>query len=75
MASCPMPGRPVAGNLLKNRFNEIWNGPVLTSMRLGLINGEPHDCCAHCNQNPKGYDPSDPHTSTPQSYQLPDQVC
>jgi hypothetical protein len=71
VAPCPMPGRPVAGNLLKQSFDEIWNGEVLTSMRRGFINGAPHHCWAHCSQSPGRYVPSDPETSKPKDNSLP----
>ncbi len=71
VAPCPMPGRPVAGNLLKQPFDEIWNGKVLTSMRQGFISGTPHHCCAHCSQSPGRYVPSDPETSKPKNNSLP----
>ena len=65
VAPCPMPGRPVAGNLLEQDFDAIWNGEVLRSMREGLVAGRPHACCRHCSQNPERYDPSDPATVRP----------
>lgn len=46
---CCMPGRPVVGNLNRMSFEDIWNGPVLTAMRKGFIDGKPFDCCAHCS--------------------------
>jgi MoaA/NifB/PqqE/SkfB family radical SAM enzyme len=69
---CPMPGRPVAGNLLESSFAEIWNGEVLTAMRRGFIDGTPMECCAHCSQNPIGYDPSDEATARPPDPSLPE---
>ena len=72
VAPCPMPGRPVAGNLYKQSFDAIWNGEVLTSMRQGFVNGSPHHCCAHCSQSPGRYVPSDPETSKPKDNSLPD---
>jgi len=71
VAPCPMPGRPVAGNLLKQSFQDIWNGEVLTAMRMGFINGKPHHCCSHCSQSPGRYVPSDPETSKPKHNSLP----
>ena len=71
VAPCPMPGRPIAGDLHTASFSEIWNGEVLTAMRRGFIEGAPMDCCAHCSQNPDGYDPTDPDTVTPADYDLP----
>jgi MoaA/NifB/PqqE/SkfB family radical SAM enzyme len=68
---CPMPGRPVAGNLLESSFAEIWNGEVLTAMRRGFLEGTPMACCAHCSQNPIGYDPSDEATARPPDPSLP----
>jgi len=65
VAPCPMPGRPVLGNLLEQDFDTIWNGSVLRSMREGLLRGDPHACCRHCSQNPERYDPSDPATVRP----------
>ena len=62
VAPCPMPGRPIAGNLLKNSFTEIWNGEVLSKMRRGLIEDRPLDCCAHCSQNLARFVPSDERT-------------
>ena len=70
VAPCPMPGRPVAGNLLEQRFDEIWNGPVLTNMRRKLLSGDPMDCCKHCSQNPSGFDPMDEKTLNPGSVSL-----
>ncbi len=69
---CPMPGRPVAGNLLQSSFAEIWNGEVLTAMRRGFIEGTPMECCAHCSQNPVGYIPSDEATVRPPDPSLPE---
>ena len=69
---CPMPGRPVAGNLRTHTFEQIWNGKVLTAMRQGFIDGKPMDCCAHCSQNPEGYDPSDEQTARPPETSLPE---
>ena len=66
VAPCPMPGRPLAGNLHESSFEQIWNGPVLTAMRRGFLSGSPFDCCAHCSQNPNGYDPADPATASPE---------
>ena len=66
VAPCPMPGRPIAGNLMKNSFSEIWNGPVLTELRQGLVNNKPLHCCAHCSQNGKGFVPSDAETIRPE---------
>ena len=71
IAPCPMPGRPLAGNLHTSSFAELWNGPVLTAMRRGFIEGDPFDCCAHCSQNPEGYQPSDEDTVKPPDYELP----
>jgi MoaA/NifB/PqqE/SkfB family radical SAM enzyme len=65
VAPCPMPGRPIVGNLLRDDFDTIWNGETLTAMRQGLIDGEPFDCCAHCSQNPDGHVPGDPQTVRP----------
>jgi len=65
VAPCPMPGRPIAGNLMETSFTEIWNGPVLTQMRKGLVENTPLECCAHCSQNGKGFTPSDPQTIRP----------
>ena len=70
VAPCPMPGRPVAGNLLEQRFEEIWNGPVLTNMRRKMLSGDPMDCCRHCSQNPSGFDPMDEKTLNPGSEAL-----
>ena len=44
VAPCPMPGRPIAGDLHTASFSEIWNGEVLTAMRRGFIEGAPMDC-------------------------------
>ena len=71
VAPCPMPGRPIAGNLNDASFASIWNGPVLTAMRNGFIQGTPFACCAHCSQNPEGYQPGDPETVAPSDYDLP----
>jgi len=65
VAPCPMPGRPIVGNLLEQDFDAIWNGETLTAMRRGLIDGQPFDCCAHCSQNPNGHVPGDPQTVQP----------
>ena len=65
VAPSPMTGRPVLGNLFPTPFDEIWNGPTLTAMRRGLLEGRPFDCCAHCSQNPRVHDPTDPRTSRP----------
>ena len=70
VAPCPMPGRPIAGNLWERSFAEIWNGEVLTRMRRGFIDGTPEDCCAHCSQNPNGYEPADPRTAAPPDYEI-----
>jgi MoaA/NifB/PqqE/SkfB family radical SAM enzyme len=69
---CPMPGRPVAGNLRDASFAEIWNGEVLTAMRRGFIDGTPMECCAHCSQNSAGYLPSDERTARPPDTSLPE---
>lgn len=75
VSPCCMPGRPVAGNLLEQSFEEIWNGPVYTAMRQGFIDGRPIPCCAHCSVNRgDGYDPSDLETVRPSSQQLVDPV-
>jgi MoaA/NifB/PqqE/SkfB family radical SAM enzyme len=68
VAPCPMPGRPIAGNLLEQSFAEIWNGPVLSAMRRGFLEGRPFACCAHCSQNPVNYQPADPQTARPPGY-------
>jgi MoaA/NifB/PqqE/SkfB family radical SAM enzyme len=65
VAPCPMPGRPIAGNLMETPFAEIWNGEVLSEMRKGLIEDKPMDCCAHCSQNLKRFVPSDAQTIRP----------
>lgn len=65
VAPCPMPGRPLVGNLLERSFEELWNGEVLTAMRRGFLEGRPFECCAHCSQNPEGYEPGDPETARP----------
>lgn len=70
VAPCPMPGRPVAGDLRTQTFAEIWNGPVLTAMRRGFLDGRPFDCCAHCSQNPEVYAPADEATARPPDYHL-----
>ena len=70
VAPCPRPGRPIAGNLWEKSFAEIWNGEVLTRMRRGFIDGTPEDCCAHCSQNPNGYEPADPRTAAPPDYEI-----
>ena len=70
VAPCPMPGRPIAGNLWEKSFAEIWNGEVLTRMRRGFIEGTPEACCAHCSQNPNGYEPADPRTAAPPDYEI-----
>ena len=62
VAPCPMPGRPIAGNLMESSFEEIWNGPVLTELREGLLKNKPKSCCAHCSQNLAGFVPSDEQT-------------
>jgi len=71
VAPCPMPGRPIAGNLHQSSFDAIWNGPTLTAMRRGFITGSPFECCTHCSQNPEGYRPGDPKTVAPSDYELP----
>jgi MoaA/NifB/PqqE/SkfB family radical SAM enzyme len=71
VAPCPMPGRPLVGDLHDQSFADIWNGETLTAMRRGFIEGKPFDCCAHCSQNPHGYDPHDPATVSPPDYHLP----
>jgi MoaA/NifB/PqqE/SkfB family radical SAM enzyme len=68
VAPCPMPGRPIAGNLLEQSFAQIWNGPLLSAMRQGFLEGRPFDCCAHCSQNPVNYQPADPRTARPPGY-------
>ena len=70
VAPCPMPGRPIAGNLNSQSFDEIWNGDVLTEMRAGFIDGKPMDCCAHCSQNPVNYTPGDAATAHPPGYDI-----
>jgi len=70
VAPCPMPGRPIAGNLWTQSFEEIWNGEVLTRMRRGFIDGAPERCCSHCSQNPNGYEPGDPTTAAPPDYEI-----
>lgn len=70
VAPCPMPGRPIVGDLNKESFDEIWNGEALTAMRRGFIDGQPFDCCAHCSQNPDGYVPEDPETVQPAKYDI-----
>ena len=65
VAPCPMPGRPIAGNLREQPFDQIWNGPVLSAMRQGFLEGKPTGCCAHCSQNPHGYRPGDLRTVRP----------
>lgn len=70
VAPCPMPGRPIAGNLWEQSFADIWNGEVLTRMRRGFIDGAPERCCAHCSQNPNGYEPADPSTAAPPDYEI-----
>ena len=68
---CCMPGRPVAGNLLEQDFDDIWNGPVYTAMRRGMLSGRPFDCCAHCSVNrEEGYLPADERTARPPDQQL-----
>ncbi len=67
VAPCCMPGRPVVGNLLETPFEELWNGPVLTAMREGLMRGEPFDCCAHCSKYQGVHVPADPATVRPQN--------
>ena len=70
VAPCPMPGRPIVGNLLEQGFGAIWNGPTLTAMREGFLRGEPFDCCRHCSQNPHQYMPGDEATARPRGYAL-----
>tara|TARA_B100000530_G_scaffold325386_1_gene263025 strand:+ start:474 stop:1514 length:1041 start_codon:yes stop_codon:yes gene_type:complete len=70
VAPCPMPGRPIVGDLNEESFDEIWNGASLTAMRKGFIEGQPFDCCAHCSQNPDGYVPEDPATVQPAEYDI-----
>ena len=70
VAPCPMPGRPIVGDLNKESFDAIWNGEALTAMRRGFIDGRPFDCCAHCSQNPDGYVPEDPETVQPAKYDI-----
>ncbi len=70
VAPCPMPGRPIAGNLWEAPFSDIWNGEVLTRLRRGFIDGEPAECCAHCSQNPHNYQPADPSTAAPPNYDI-----
>ena len=70
VAPCPMPGRPIAGNLHESSFREIWNGPVLSRLRQGFISGQPEPCCAHCSQNPYNYQPADPATAQPPDYDI-----
>ena len=65
VAPCPMPGRPIAGNLLKNTFSEIWNGEILSEMRRGFLTNTPMECCAHCSQNLARFVPSDDKTIRP----------
>jgi molybdenum cofactor biosynthesis enzyme MoaA len=55
----------------ESSFEAIWNGSILTAMRRGFIQGDPFDCCAHCSQNPEGYQPGDPNTVAPKAYDLP----
>ncbi len=71
---CPMPGRPVAGNLAHTSFAEIWNGEVLTAMRRAFFNGTPFACCQHCSQNPENYDPTDADTAKPPDNSLPPPI-
>ena len=70
VAPCPMPGRPIVGNLHETPWAELWNGPVLTAMREGFLRGEPFACCQHCSQNPHQYKPGDPQTARPRGYGL-----
>lgn len=68
---CCMPGRPVVGNLLNQDFDTIWNGPIYTAMRRGMLDGRPFDCCAHCSVNrDEGYVPFDERTARPPDQQL-----
>ncbi len=68
---CCMPGRPVVGNLHRQSFQDIWNGPTYTAMRRGMLTGEPFECCAHCSVNRReGYVPSDEKTARPPGQQL-----
>ncbi len=70
VAPCPMPGRPIAGDLHTQSFEDIWNGEILSRMRQGFIDGTPMECCAHCSQNPSGYNPADPRTVQPPDYEI-----
>ncbi len=59
VAPCCMPGRPQVGSIVKNTFDEIWNGEALNLMRAHLSTNHPYHCCAHCSLFRDAMDPND----------------
>ncbi len=47
-APCCVPGVPALGNLLTRGLDEIWNGVLQRSMRIGLVRKQPVPCCRGC---------------------------
>ncbi|MHC4515622.1 MAG: SPASM domain-containing protein, partial [Planctomycetota bacterium] len=58
-APCCVPGVPGLGNLVTRGLEEIWNGDLERSMRIGLVRQEPAPCCRGCQHIREVTDPAE----------------
>ena len=49
VAPCCHQSRPVVGNVFKEDWDAIWNGPEYRALRRGLYEGKPRPYCASCS--------------------------
>lgn len=43
------PRKPIMGNVAETNFLGIWNNRIYRGMRVGLMRGNPYECCKHCS--------------------------
>jgi len=58
-APCCVPGVPGLGNLVSRGLEEIWNGDLERSMRIGLVRKQPAPCCRGCQHIREVKDPGE----------------
>jgi hypothetical protein len=50
---------PLLGNVARQPLEEVWNGDIQRSLRIGLVRREPAPCCRGCQHIRKVEDPSE----------------
>lgn len=58
-APCCVPGVPELGSIARQPLEEVWNGEIQRTLRLGLVCREPAPCCRGCQHIRKVEDRSE----------------